>query len=67
MQQSCGQQALCEKQTSARRLVIICHIISAGLQIAEQGSARRDAIEVVDGKRDAHLVCDGEKMQNSIG
>ena len=70
MQSPCSrfgfQHALCDQGRAACFVEIGGDETAAGFEVGENGRARADAVEVVDGKRNARFAGDGQQMQNGV-
>ena len=60
-------EALSEKTRTAGGLVIGSDEFAGWSEVADEGRALADDVEVVDGKLNAHFAGDGEQMEHGVG
>ena len=61
------EQAFGEETRAAGVLVVLGGVLAAGGEVADEGRALGDAVEVFHGERDVELVRDGDEVQDGVG
>ncbi len=67
VEETCVEEALGEEAGAACVLVVLGGVLAAGGEVADEGRALADAVEVVDGERDVELARDGDEVQDGVG
>src|SRR5437879_10340629 len=58
--------ALGNERGAASRIEVGCNVLTAGLEIRDDGSARADAVEIFDSQGLLGFLRDGQKMQDGV-
>ena len=61
------EEALREDAGTAGLLVVLGGEFSAGLEVADEGGAGGDCVEVLHGEGDGELVRDGDEVEDGVG
>ena len=60
-------EALGQQTRTAGGLEVRSHVFARGREVADEGRALADRVEVVDRELDAHLARDGEQVKHGVG
>ena len=63
----CVVEALGEETRAAGLLVVLRGVLAAGREVADEGRALGDVVEVVHGERDVELARDGDEVEHGVG
>ena len=67
VEEAAVEEALGEDARAAGVLVVLGDVLAAGGEVADEGRALGDGVEVVDGERDVELAGDGDEVEDGVG